>query len=115
MCGMSQSGQHATMKLIEYGADVEALDTYGMTPLHRMASNNLPIGAKELLESGADPLNRGKIRATPMEIALSSRAQAVIDVLREYPSRKKVNIASIVVSNAADEAVNGKYVMQSPS
>ena len=34
------------------GAAIEPLDTYGMTPLHRMASNNLPIGARMLLEAG---------------------------------------------------------------
>lgn len=41
--------QHAVRALFERGADVEALDTYGMTPLHRMASNNLAAGAKALL------------------------------------------------------------------
>lgn len=31
------------------------MDTYGYRPLHRMASNNLAIGAKALLDAGADP------------------------------------------------------------
>ena len=31
----------AVQVLIDAGADIEALDTYGYTPLHRMASNNL--------------------------------------------------------------------------
>ncbi|CAK0833234.1 unnamed protein product [Prorocentrum cordatum] len=59
MCGMGRDNQHAAAFLIERGADIEALDTYGMTPLHRMASNNLPAGARALLEAGADPDHAG--------------------------------------------------------
>lgn len=54
MCGMSPDGQRLTAFLISRGADIEAIDTYGMRPLHRMASNNLPMGALALLEAGAD-------------------------------------------------------------
>ena len=54
MCGMSRSKQSAVVELVRRGADIESLDTYGMTPLHRMASNNLAIGAKMLLDAGAE-------------------------------------------------------------
>ncbi|CAE7155930.1 HET-E1 [Symbiodinium necroappetens] len=103
MCGMGRDNQHATEYLIRRGAkagpsherqkelerclgscQIEALDTYGMTPLHRMASNNLPVGAKALLEAGADPQNTGQVRASPMEIAQDSRAKEVMSVLAEY-------------------------------
>ena len=40
-CGMSLANQYATEFLIARGGDVNALDTYGYTPLHRMASNDL--------------------------------------------------------------------------
>ena len=53
-CGMSKSKQDAVNPLVKRGADIESLDTYGRTPLHRMASNNLPIGAKMLLDAGVD-------------------------------------------------------------
>ena len=43
MCGMSKRNQAATAYLISRGADVEAVDTYGYRPLHRMASNNLAV------------------------------------------------------------------------
>ena len=43
MCGMSSAYQDAASMLIEFGADIEALDTYGMTPLHRMVSKE-PVG-----------------------------------------------------------------------
>ena len=38
MCGMSSEYQDAVPVLVELGGDIEALDTYGMTPLHRMVS-----------------------------------------------------------------------------
>merc|ERR1712151_115382 len=52
MCGMSRRNQESTSVLIKAGADIEALDTYGYTPLHRMASNNLAVGAEALLAAG---------------------------------------------------------------
>merc|ERR1719253_2369675 len=48
-CGMSRTNQMSTALLISRGADIEAVDTYGFTPLHRMASNNLAVGALALL------------------------------------------------------------------
>lgn len=71
MCGMGRENQHATAYLIRRGArvaagesrsgcwEVEALDTYGMTPLHRMASNNLPAGVGDL------DLGSRRLRARP--------------------------------------------------
>ena len=44
MCGMSKEAQKSVAFLVSRGADVEAVDTYQMRPLHRMASNNLAIG-----------------------------------------------------------------------
>merc|ERR1719353_400560 len=58
-CGMSARNQGQVALLVSKGADIEAVDTYGYTPLHRMASNNLAAGAKALLEAGADPNFRG--------------------------------------------------------
>ena len=43
---MGRDNQYSTAYLISRGADIEAVDTYGFTPLHRMASNNLMVGAK---------------------------------------------------------------------
>ena len=89
MCGISSEYQDAVSRLIAFGADIEALDIYGMTPLHRMvskqfwfdsiesgiylsrsnsircnkqASNNLVKGATLLLNAGADPYFRGQVR-----------------------------------------------------
>merc|ERR1712183_877968 len=54
MCGMGRDNQMATGFLIKLGGNIEAVDTYGYTPLHRMASNNLAIGAEALLAAGAN-------------------------------------------------------------
>jgi len=111
MCGMSRAKQHAAAVLIAHGADVEALDTYGMTPLHRMASNNLAAGARALLAAGADPNNRGLVGQTPMEVARGSAAQEVMEVLRTHGgARTQVSIARIVVGGAGEQSVNGEYM-----
>ena len=84
MCGMSRMGQLSVKTLIEAGADIEALDTYGMTSLHRMASNNLAQGAEALLLHGADLHYTGEIGVTPYEMARQSRAGDVMEVLRRF-------------------------------
>jgi ankyrin repeat protein len=91
-CGMSRAGQASTGVLIAAGGKIEALDTYGYTPLHRMASNNLDKGARALLEAGAD-VNRASgppyAGETPLDIALSSGAREVAAVLREYGGKTR--------------------------
>ena len=84
MCGMGGRSQAATALLVERGALIEARDTYGYTPLHRMASNNLAIGAEALLAAGADanaPTSRGE---TALTIASQSRALDVVRVLQRF-------------------------------
>jgi len=118
MCGMSRSKQHAVNALVERGADLESLDTYGMTPLHRMASNNLAVGAKMLLDAGADVFNMGKVGVSPMSIAQDSAAHSVIEVLKEAESKaknekssgSKDNVTKLtVIGSKQVPAVNGDY------
>merc|ERR1719379_2187696 len=112
MCGMGRDNQLSTAYIIMRGGDVEALDTYGMTPLHRMASNNLAVGAQALLDAGADPSNRGQCRATPMEIAQDSKARDVIKVLQDYTRTLR---AHVVVSSSGVTEVNQDYIERNPS
>lgn len=84
MCGMSKNSQIATTTIIKYGGNIEAVDTYGFRPLHRMASNNLAIGAESLLIAGANPLSKTLQGETAMQIAQLSRAKNVISVLQKY-------------------------------
>jgi hypothetical protein len=112
---MSRENQHATAYLISRGADIEALDTYGYTPLHRMASNNLAVGAQALLDAGADP-HSAHTQATegPMEVAMQSRAADVLRVLKnhakEYNSKRRVNmVASIRILSAGGPSSDGTF------
>jgi ankyrin repeat protein len=77
----------STQLLIDAGAVVDSVDTYGYTPLHRMASNHLAHGAETLLKAGAD-VNKvtGKPYAgdTALKIALQAGARDVAAVLRRY-------------------------------
>jgi len=111
MCGMSRANQLSTALLIAHGGDIEALDTYGMTPLHRMASNNLATGAQALLDAGADPNNRGLVQTSPMEVAQGSAASDVVDVLRKAGGKRRdVAIRKIMVGGAGEPSLNGEYV-----
>mmetsp|Transcript_13911 Transcript_13911/g.33045 ORF Transcript_13911/g.33045 Transcript_13911/m.33045 type:complete len:245 (+) Transcript_13911:12-746(+) len=84
MAGMSQRNQHATEFLISKGGNIEAEDTYGYRPLHRMASNNLAIGAMALCKAGADVNARTSRGETPLSVAMSSAARDVIAVLKQF-------------------------------
>ena len=91
MAGMSQANQASVPRLVEAGADIEvrimtcdiriinvciqALDTYGFTPLLRMASNNLGAGARALLEAGAHPRYKGGCGLGPLQCAKQSAAR----------------------------------------
>merc|ERR1719384_199991 len=90
--GMSRRGQIVTATLIEFGGDIEAVDSYGYRPLHRMASNNLAVGAEALLKAGAQwNALSGKPYSgdTPMDTALQSGAYQVVKVLQKYQKAAK--------------------------
>ena len=125
MCGMSRGKQHAARYLVERGADIEALDTYGMTPLQRMASNNLAAGARTLLEAGADVTNEGKCGRSPLRIARGSAANAVVEVLMPYlnearssgtSSGSKSNVVKLIVSGSEGAPeIEGEYRPRNPT
>lgn len=115
MCGMGQDNQGSTAYLIKRGANIESLDTYGMTPLHRMASNNLAEGADALLAAGADPNYVGKCGATPMKIAQDSHAKAVVNVLQSYMHKKQQVFAQVRVAGSGADDVNEVYTERNPA
>jgi len=114
MCGMGRDNQSSTAYIIMRGGDVEALDTYGMTPMHRMASNNLPVGAEALLAAGADPNYAGKCGATPMQIAQDSRARDVVKVLESYRNKRLKVLAQVRVADSGAQDVNQVYTERNP-
>ena len=75
VCGMSERGQLCAQTLIDKGANVHALDSYNYNALHRMASNDLEIGAELLVNAGVDPNEKVEdADSTPIEIAKRQRA-----------------------------------------
>ena len=106
-CGMSQGNQFATAFLITRGGDIAALDTYGFTPLARMASNNLAVGAEALLASGADPVDD----SGPAHIAQGSEASAVLKVLRAHGTARNIAkpVSSLAVFSDARPEIAGAY------
>ena len=98
---------------------------YGMTPLHRMASNNLPIGGELLIKAGADPNNPGLLNETPLSLAEDSHAFEFIKMIKKYSGTRtqtpinsknpntgfstKNPIKSLKVLNAGVSEINGVY------
>jgi hypothetical protein len=83
--------------LIEAGADPNATDKSGVTPLHRAVRTRCAAAVKALLEAGADPRRKNKSGSTPMLLATqntgrggsgSSAAKAqqelIVQLLREH-------------------------------
>jgi len=111
MCGMSSKNQSSVNTLIQNGADIEAVDTYGFTPLLRMASNNLASGAEDLLKAGADPGFTGGAGVTPWQCAKQSRARDVMSLLENWGTKRiETEISKIVVMETGVNCVNGDYV-----
>jgi ankyrin repeat protein len=61
--------------LLDEGADIEARDSVGDTPLRRAVNCNKVDAAKLLLARGADPHSPGSKRLTPARAARSSQMQ----------------------------------------
>ncbi len=76
--------------LCERGADLEALETLGRTPLHRIADayNNTKTEygevARILLEAGADFLRLDDFGRTPLDIAITTKNQPVLDAMLAF-------------------------------
>ncbi len=58
--------------LLQAGAEVNAPDKNGATPLHRAVRNRCAAAVKCLLEAGADPTIRNKPGSTPFHLAVQN-------------------------------------------
>ena len=69
--------------LLQAGADVEAKDTKGCTPLFRACQHSATSPCKQLLAKGADPLRANQGLETPMYIAALCGATDCVTALLE--------------------------------
>ena len=58
--------------LIEAGADPNAIDKRGVSPLHRAVRTRCATAVRTLLEYGADPVLQNKSGSTPMLLAIQN-------------------------------------------
>jgi ankyrin repeat protein len=87
VCGMSARAQHAAPLLVEAGAQLEPRDMWGYTPLQRMATNNLAVGADALVRAGASHLSPSGTEGTgdnARELARRLRSYDVLRVFQRY-------------------------------
>ena len=87
-CGMSRPGQLSAAVLAAAvkaaGGSIDEPDCWGYTPLHRMASNGLAIGAEALIAAGADVSKQTANGQTPLMVAQLSGEREVADLLLDH-------------------------------
>ncbi|KAH7000722.1 ankyrin repeat-containing domain protein [Ilyonectria destructans] len=71
--------------LLEKGADVEAKDEYGRTPLSWAAEDGHEDIVKLLFEKGADVEAKDKHGGTPLSRAAAKGDEAIVKLLQQKP------------------------------
>jgi ankyrin repeat protein len=77
--------------LIEHGADTNARDSLGYTPLHWTAKYGHTETATFLLEHGADINARNNYGETPLSRAKESGYTKIASLLEEHSTRNCIN------------------------
>ena len=70
--------------LLDAGADVNARQSGGWTPLHSVAQNGDVEFARVLTEAGADVSVRADNQQRPLDLALTKGQQAMVDFLEAH-------------------------------
>jgi ankyrin repeat protein len=73
--------------LLRNGADLNATNHNGETPLHIAAQHNSPHLALLLMARGADPLARDKIGRTPLELAARYGYRDFLEIIKHNARR----------------------------
>jgi len=69
------------------GADLNARNKYGLTPLHKAANWGHVDVARLLLEHGADPTVKDKHGMTPLGLAREEGYHGVVSLIEEWLRR----------------------------
>jgi len=69
------------------GADVNAKDDWGMTPLHCTAINNRKEIAELLIANGADVNAKYDDGKTPLDLAIMFKEPEIADLLRKHGAK----------------------------
>jgi ankyrin repeat protein len=83
-----QAAAEIVTLLVAHGADVNARQADGFTPLHEAAQNDNAAVAAELIKHHADLSAKTTKGQTPLEIAQEAKAMEVLHLLQE-PGRKE--------------------------
>jgi ankyrin repeat protein len=95
--------------LLKYGAKVNVINRFGMTPLHANIENDNDGGVKLLLEAKAATTVKNKAGLTPLHFAIAKRsAESVEAIIRHDPY--SVNYCNFLGENAIKFARSNKRV-----
>jgi hypothetical protein len=73
--------------LVQHGADVNAMDEAGLTPLHIAVLDGQRLLTKRLIDLGADVDVADNHGRTPLSIAIEKGNRAIIDLLERFGAR----------------------------
>ncbi|KAJ1626643.1 hypothetical protein T492DRAFT_1031245 [Pavlovales sp. CCMP2436] len=93
ICGMSAQAQLAAGLLVDAGADLEVCDTWGYTPLQRMATNNLARAAEVLVRAGAShlaPSGTEGMGDNARTLARRLRSYSVLRVFQHFEEENQI-------------------------
>ena len=85
---LHESDLEVSKLLIHAGADVNAKDYFGETPLHHVSKLGFLDVVKLLLEAGADVNVVNKVGKTPLDIAQAEGHKRVAMLLRKYGAQR---------------------------
>jgi Ankyrin repeats (many copies) len=86
------------------GADPNATDMDGVTPLHRAVRTRSAPAVQALLEGGANPTRRNKRGSTPMQVAtkMTGRSGSGTERARE----QQAQIIRLLIAHGAEGRTN---------